>query len=214
MRNPILQLIRKRRFGAPIVIVSGLPRSGTSMVMKMLEAGGVTVLTDHERRADEDNPEGYFEHERVKELDKTADKSWVREARGKALKVISHLIKELPPDNYYRIILARRDLKEVVASQNIMLARRGQPNPVADGEAEELYRKHLLHVTMHIDGQQNMELLTVHYREIVRDPVKCAGEINRFLGGGLDAVAMARAVDPRLYRNRVPDHTTIPEKSF
>lgn len=205
MRNPILQLIRKRRLGAPIVIVSGLPRSGTSMVMKMLEAGGVHPLTDHERRADEDNPEGYFEHERVKDLDKQADKSWVRQARGKALKVISHLIKELPPDNYYRIVLSRRDLKEVVASQNIMLARRGQPNPVADAEAEELYRKHLLHVMLHIDSQPNMELLTVHYREIIRDPARCAVQINRFLGGGLNTAAMAGAVDPRLYRNRAPD---------
>jgi Sulfotransferase domain len=214
MGNPILKLIRKRRFGAPIVIVSGLPRSGTSMVMKMLEAGGVTVLTDHERRADEDNPEGYFEHERVKELDKQGDKSWVREARGKALKVISHLIKDLPPDNYYRIILASRDLKEVVASQNIMLARRGQPNPVADAEAAELYRKHLLHVTMHIDSQPNMELLTVHYREIVRDPPACAAQINRFLGGGLNTVAMAGAVDPRLYRNRAPNQAGLLQKSL
>ena len=213
MRNPILQLIRKRRFGAPVVIVSGLPRSGTSMVMKMLQSGGVPAFTDATRRADDDNPEGYFEHERVKELDKTADKSWVREARGKALKVISHLVKELPPDNYYRIILARRDLKEVVASQNIMLARRGEPNPVADAEAEELYRKHLLHVALHIDGQPNMELLTVQYRDILRDPIGCAQQINRFVGGGLNTTAMANAVNPGLYRNRAPELARALEKS-
>lgn len=205
MRNPILQLIRERRFGEPVVVVSGLPRSGTSMVMKMLQAAGLPILTDGARRADEDNPEGYFEHERVKDLDKEADKSWVRGARGKALKVISHLIKELPDDNFYRIILARRDLKEVVASQNIMLARRGQPNPVADAEAEELYRKHLLHVTLHIESQPNMELMTVQYREIISDPVHCAEEIRRFVGGPLDPATMASAVDPRLYRNRTGD---------
>lgn len=178
------------------------------MVMKMLQAAGFPLLTDHARHADEDNPEGYFEHERVKELDKEADKSWVRDARGKALKVISHLVKALPDDNFYRIILARRDLQEVVASQNIMLARRGQPNPVADAEAEELYRKHLLHVTLHIENQPNMELLTVQYREIVCDPVHCAEQISRFVGGRLDPVVMAGTVDPRLYRNRSPHLAT------
>lgn len=213
MRNPILELIRNRRFGAPIVIVSGLPRSGTSMVMKMLQSGGLAVFTDATRRADDDNPEGYFEHERVKELGRQADKSWVREARGKALKVISHLITELPPDNYYRIIFARRDLKEVVASQNIMLARRGEPNPVADAEAEELYGKHLLHVALHIDTQSNMELLAVQYSDILRDPRGWAVRIDQFIGCGLNTDAMARAVDPGLYRNRAPELARVLERS-
>ena len=146
-------ILSRLRYGTPVVIVSGLPRSGTSMVMKMLAAGGLPVLSDHQRRADEDNPQGYFEHELVKQLPDAADKSWVREARGKALKVISHLIKELPDDNSYRIIFVRRDLQEVIASQNIMLSRRGQPNPVADAEAAELYRKHLIHMMLHVDTQ-------------------------------------------------------------
>jgi hypothetical protein len=208
MRNHLAGLIRKRRFGEPVVIVSGLPRSGTSMVMKMLEAGGFPILTDHARRADEDNPEGYFEYERVKDLAADTDKSWVREARGKALKVISHLVKELPPDNFYRVILARRDLKEVLASQNIMLARRLQPNPIEDAAAEELYRKHLLSVALHIQNSPNMELLTVRFHEIVRDPLGCARQISRFVPGSLDATTMAGVVNERLYRNRNPQPAT------
>jgi hypothetical protein len=202
MLNPMRSALRRWRYGEPVIVVSGLPRSGTSMVMKMLQAGGVVPHTDHERRADEDNPEGYFEFEPVKALANAADKTWVRQARGKALKVISHLVKELPDDNFYRIILARRDLHEVVASQNIMLVRRGQPNPVADAEAEALYRKHLIHVTMHIEERPNMELLTVHYRAVLQEPQRAAEQIKRFVGKRLDVDAMARVVDGRLYRNR------------
>lgn len=204
MRDAAVKLLRRWELGEPIVIVSGLPRSGTSMVMKMLEAGGLPILTDHERRADEDNPEGYFEHTRVKNLAADPDRSWLREARGKALKVISHLVKELPADNFYRVILVRRDLQEVLASQNIMLARRAQPNPIADAEAVELYRKHLHSIVLHIEGRANMELLRVNYHEVVRDPLACAQQIHRFVGHGLDTASMAAVVNERLYRNRNP----------
>src|SRR4026207_1213461 len=118
--------LRRRKYGEPIVIVSGLPRSGTSMMMKMLEAGGLTVMTDAIRQADIDNPRAYCECERVKNLEKETDKSYVREARGKVLKVISFLLKDLPDDNYYRVIFMRRHLDEVIASQNKMLDRRGE----------------------------------------------------------------------------------------
>lgn len=197
-----LKWLRKWELGEPVVVVSGLPRSGTSMLMKMLAAGGMPILTDHERRADEDNPEGYFEHTRVKDLAADPDKSWLREARGKALKVISHLIKELPADNYYRVILVRRDLQEVLASQNIMLVRRQQPNPIADAEAVELYRKHLHSTVLHIEGRKNMELLRVNYHEVVHDPLACAQQIHRFVGHELDTASMAAVVNERLYRNR------------
>jgi hypothetical protein len=204
MSNPVSSLMRRFRYGEPIVIVSGLPRSGTSMVMKMLQAGGFPILTDYARHADEDNPEGYFEYERVKQLGSEKDKSWVREARGKALKVISHLVKELPPDNFYSVILVRRDLTEVLKSQNIMLSRREQPNPIEDAQAHELYRKHLLSVQMHLQNSPNMELLSLRYDEIVRDPLGCARQISRFLPRRLDPNQMAGAVNARLYRNRNP----------
>jgi Sulfotransferase domain len=208
MRNPITRLIRRYRFGEPIVIVSGLPRSGTSMVMKMLDAGGFPILTDQVRRADEDNPEGYFEYEPVKQLASQRDKSWVRAARGKALKVISHLVKELPPDNFYSVILVRRDLTEVLKSQNIMLKRRQQPNPIEDAQAEELYRKHLLNVQLHLQNSPNTEVLSLRFHEIVHDPLTSARQISRFVPGRLDPNRMAGVVNERLYRNRNPQPAT------
>ena len=203
-RNPIAMALRRRRLGEPVVIVSGLPRSGTSMIMKMLQAGGVEPLTDRERGADVDNPDGYFEYEGVKALATDPDRTWIRLARGKSLKVISHLLQELPDGNFYRIIFAQRDLQEIVASQNTMLEHRGQPPQVSDAEAMELYGRHLLRTLMHVRGKPNMELLTLQYRDIVRDPRGCSHRINRFLGGRLDSAAMAGAVNPTLYRNRNP----------
>ena len=135
MSNVFTSLRRRWQFGPPVIIVTGLPRSGTSMVMKMLQAGGVAVTTDGERRADEDNPLGYFEVERVKRLQQEQDKSWLNQSRGKAIKVISHLLQSLPHDNYYKVILCERDLGEVLSSQNVMLKRREQVNPIDDSEA-------------------------------------------------------------------------------
>ena len=133
-------------YGEPIVIVSGLPRSGTSMMMKMLDAAGIPIMTDAIRAADIDNPKGYFEYERVKDLEKDPDRSWVRDARGKALKVISWLLKDLPDENAYRIVFMRRDIDEVLASQNKMLEHRGEDDATDDAIMAEAYRNHLASV--------------------------------------------------------------------
>ena len=119
-------LYRRVRYGPPIVVVSGLPRSGTSMAMKMLEAGGLSVVTDGLRAADEDNPKGYYEDERVKDLHQAADKAWLRDARGKVVKIISFLLKSLPAENNYQVLFMHRNLREIVSSQNKMLVRRGE----------------------------------------------------------------------------------------
>ncbi len=126
MLASLRRLYRRLRYGEPIVVVSGLPRSGTSMIMKMLEAGGLPVLTDGLRAADEDNPKGYYEVERVKGLAEETDKGWLAEARGKGIKVISYLLKSLPPQFNYRVVFIRREIEEVLASQRKMLARRGE----------------------------------------------------------------------------------------
>ena len=194
--------LRKRKYGEPIVIVSGLPRSGTSMMMKMLEAGGLSVLTDSIRQADIDNPKGYYEYERVKNLEKETDKSYVREARGKVLKVISFLLKDLPEDNYYRVIFMRRHLDEVIASQNKMLDRRGE-DAIQDRETmAEAYRNHLAAVKILIRKRPNLEMLEFRYDEAVRNPKDAARSVNVFLGGKLDEGAMSRVIDGELYRNR------------
>lgn len=202
MENPIAGWWKRLRYGPEVVIVSGLPRSGTSMMMKMLDAGGLEVMTDGVRTADEDNPRGYFEVERVKDLENEADKSYIREARGKVLKVISFLLKELPEDCAYRVVFMRRDLGEVVASQNKMLDHRGEPNPIRDEKAIDLYRKHLISTRVFTGMSPRFELLEVQYRDVLADPERLARQVNAFLGGRLDEKRMAEAVDPQLYRNR------------
>ena len=189
--------------GEPIVIVSGLPRSGTSMLMRMLDRGGVEIMTDSGRAADIDNPNGYFEYERVKDLEKETDKSYVREGRGKVLKVISFLIKDLPDDNDYRVIFMRRDLDEVITSQNKMIDRLGTEDTTADREAmKEAYRNDIVRTRLLCRNRPNFELIEVHYKQTIEDPTATASQLNAFLGGRLDEAAMREGVAPSLYRNK------------
>ena len=184
-----------------IVIVSGLPRSGTSMLMKMLEAGGVPPLTDNIRAADADNPKGYYEFERVKQLE--TDKEWLPEARGKVVKVISFLLPHLPPAHRYRVIFLRREIKEVLASQRQMLIRRGEePDKTPDERMAMLYGKHLAQVEGWLAAQPGVETLYLHHHEVIAEPAAAAAAINTFLGGSLDTGAMAGVVDPALHRQR------------
>ena len=184
-----------------IIVVSGLPRSGTSMMMSMLQAGGVPVLTDNQREADEDNLRGYLEYEHVKQLDR--DASWLAEAEGKAVKIISMLLKYLPQDHEYRVIFMHRDIMEVLASQRKMMERRGEaPDEVPDEAMAALSRRHLSEAHRWLVAQTNVETLHVDYNEALKDPWPIVDKVNVFLGGGLDAEAMARVVDPKLYRQR------------
>ncbi len=194
-------LWRRLRFGRPIIVVSGLPRSGTSMAMKMLEAGGVEIVTDGEREADEDNPRGYYEDERVKDLATATDKSWLRASRGRAVKVISFLLKDLPPDLNYRVILMRRDLEEVLASQRKMLDRRGETDDTPDERMMELWQDQLWRVNYLLRTAPQFEWIEVEYGEALRDPAGAATRIASLVDG-LDERAMAEVVDPSLYRNR------------
>lgn len=202
MANFIQNLLRKLKYGEEAIIVSGLPRSGTSMMMKMLESGGLPIMTDQVREADVDNPKGYYEYERVKDLETETDKSYVREARGKVLKVISFLLKDLPSDNFYRIVFMRRDIEEVLASQNKMLDHRNEENQVEDDRMGELYKQHLLKVNSMVRWLPNYEMLEIPYREAIDDPASVARKVNAFLGGSMDEAKMLAAVDRKLYRNR------------
>jgi hypothetical protein len=194
---------RRRKAGEPIVIVSGLPRSGTSMLMKMLEAGGLQIMSDTARGADVDNPKGYFEHERIKDLEKETDKSYLREGRGKALKVISFLIQHLPDENDYRVIFMRRDLDEVLSSQDKMIQRLGAADAAADREAmKEAYRNDIVRTRLLCRKRSNFEMIEIQYKASVENPAETARRVNEFLGGRLDEAAMRQAVDESLYRNR------------
>ncbi len=196
-------LKRFRKKEKPFVaVVSGLPRSGTSMMMKMLEAGGIPPITDNIRTADEDNPKGYYEFERVKQMDK-GDIDWVPDARGKSVKVISALLKYLPNDEQYRVVFQRRNIDEILASQRKMLIRRGEdPDKVDDAEMTALFNKHLRQTEKWLADQANMQVLYVHYSDVLANPEPNAIKINQFLGGALNVEAMAEVVDPHLYRNR------------
>jgi len=196
------RLYRRIRYGQPVVVVSGLPRSGTSMAMKMLEAGGLASVADGVRSADEDNPKGYFEDERVKDLADQTNRSWVRQARGKAIKVISYLLKDLPEHNNYRILFMRRDLHEVLASQKKMLDRREEVHEVPDEQMLTMYTSHLEKVQIMLRLRAHLESIDVGYRAVIEDPRSQAERINAFLGGGLDVERMTAEVDARLYRNR------------
>jgi hypothetical protein len=194
--------VSRCKYGQPVAVVSGLPRSGTSMLMNMLHAGGMQVFVDNQRQADRDNSKGYFEHERVKDLETDRDKSWMRQARGKAVKVVSHLLRHLPPDNRYLILLAIRDLGEVLASQNLMLARLNQHNPVTDEKALRHYQQHLQGVRSLVSVRSNFSLLEVPYSGVVASADLWAPKISSFVGRDLDHAAMSRIVDASLYRNR------------
>ena len=196
--------IFKKLFGSkPVVtVVSGLPRSGTSMMMKMLEAGGIPPLTDKIRTADDDNPKGYYEFERVKQMDK-GDTSWMADAQGKTVKVISQLLRYMPADYEYKVIFMRRNMSEILASQKKMLLNRGEdPDVASDEEISALFEKHLNSVMDWMAARPNVSVIYIHYSDMLANPVPQVAQINEFLGGKMDTDAMCEVVDPNLYRNR------------
>jgi hypothetical protein len=185
-----------------VTVVSGLPRSGTSMMMKLLEAGGLPPLTDNLRTADEDNPKGYYEFERVKQLPK-GDVAWLPEAQGKVVKVIAALLPSLPGGYQYRVIFMQRAMPEVLASQRQMLIRRGEdPDKIPDDVIAKLFEKHLKQVNEWVSQQPNVARLDVNYNEMLKNPQPFIAQINAFLENRLDTAQMATVVDPSLHRQR------------
>jgi hypothetical protein len=187
-----------------IAVVSGLPRSGTSMMMRMLEAGGLEVLTDNIRTADKDNPRGYYEFERVKQLDH--DTGWLEDAKGRVVKIISQLLQELPAGWTYKVVFMHRAMDEILASQRRMLVRRGEDtDKISDEQMAALFRKHLERVEGWLDQQPNFDVINVSYNEVLAHPEEEAKRVNAFFDGDLDVGAMAQVVDPTLYRQRHQD---------
>jgi hypothetical protein len=201
MLQKLSRLIRRIAYGKPIVIVSGLPRSGTSMAMKMLEAGGVPLITDGLRTADEDNPKGYYEDERVKDLARMTDKSWLTAARGRGIKIISHLLRELPATNNYQVVFVRRDLTEVLASQAKMLDRRGEDSVTEDERMKQLFEADLWRARYLLRNGTHFDWIELDHREFIDNPRRQAERIRDFLGMSLDLDAMTAVVDPDLHRN-------------
>jgi hypothetical protein len=184
-----------------ITVVSGLPRSGTSLMMQMLAAGGMTILSDGERRADVDNPRGYLEWERIKQLPQ--DPGCIVEAEGKAVKVISQLLLSLPAQHEYRVIFMQRPLPEVMASQDEMLRRRGNFDPGEDNSVvARAFQDHLSDVYGWLNGKPHVKASRVQYHAVLREPQATSESVAKFLEVPLDVEAMAKQVDGTLYRQR------------
>jgi hypothetical protein len=185
-----------------IVVVSGLPRSGTSMMMKMLEVGGEQILTDSLREADANNPNGYYEFERVKKL-KDGDFDWLQDAVGKTVKIVTGLITNLPAAYNYRVIFMQRNITEVLSSQKKMLGRLGKPEDnVSDEKMAKIYQEHLKKVEAWITKQANIQVLYVNYNAMISNPIEFLKQVNEFLGGDLDIQAMSGVINKDLYRER------------
>lgn len=172
------------------------------MAMRMLEAGGLQVMTDGLRGADASNPNGYYELERVKMLSTQADSAWLADARGKAVKVISFLLTFLPESYDYQVVFMHRELGEIVASQNAMLDARGEARGAADDRLLTHYERHLAQVERFLARRSCFSTLPVNYAEVLADPREQASRINVFVGGRLDVNRMAAVAEPALYRNR------------
>lgn len=194
-------LNKKKQADQPIIIVSGLPRSGTSLMMKMLVEGGFPIVTDAIRRADDDNPNGYFELEIVKSLPE-GNFSWLQEARGKVVKVISSLLEYLPSEYNYKVIFMERDLHEILASQQKMLVNRNEVSSLADSEMELQFKNHLAAMKAWLVRQANIEVLYVNFNALMADPEPVCRRISDFIGIPLNMDQMLSVPSEQLYRNR------------
>ena len=184
-----------------IIVVSGLPRSGTSMMMKMLAEGGLEIVTDAVRAADNDNPNGYFELEAVKALSGGAG-AWLESAQGRAVKIISALLEHLPGAYRYRVIFMERSLPEVLASQKKMLANRDEQTATDDEAMQAEFRKHLDAVKYWLARQPNIQVLYVDYKQMLASPEAACRAVADFTGLPLDVAKMQGVPNQALYRNR------------
>ncbi|MBL8810240.1 MAG: sulfotransferase [Planctomycetaceae bacterium] len=183
-----------------ITIVSGLPRSGTSMMMRMLEAGGIPALTDELRTPDEDNPNGYYEFEDVKSIEDYS--KWIDRAPGHSVKMVYSLLKNLPTDREYRVLFMRRNVDEILQSQKKMLERKGITTDIPDAMMKALFERELRQFYSWIPSQTHLQLVNISYNDLLSNPEGTIDQINRHFGETLDTEAMVRLVDPGLYRNR------------
>jgi hypothetical protein len=191
----------KDKADSGIIVVSGLPRSGTSMMMKMLEQGGVPIVSDSFRRADDDNPNGYYELEMVKKMSE-GQTGWLTDADHKAVKVISALLEHLPQDHRYKVIFMERQSAEILASQRKMLDHRNEKNQVTDEEMQRQFQEHLAAVKYWLARQPNMEVMYVDYNRMMADPDGYCQPIADFISLPVDVAKMRAVPNAGLYRNR------------
>lgn len=181
-----------------IAVVSGLPRSGTSLMMQMLSKGGSTILTDENRKPDISNPKGYYEYDPVMSIHK--DNSWLKEAQEKAVKIVGPLLKHLDSEYRYKIIFMKRDLNEIIKSQRVMTGKDPETLPV---RLYNSYVRLLENIENWKERESNVEMIYIDYKEVLDKPEENIEKIIEFLGVNLDKEAMISCIDKKLYRNRV-----------
>lgn len=194
---------KKALFENQIIIVSGLPRSGTSMMMNILNSGGVPALIDNIRKSDKDNPKGYWEFESVKNLI-NGEYSWLDQSKGKCVKVISYLLTYLPENYSYKVIFLERDLSEILKSQQIMMTQ--NQNMISNQDDEKIstiFKKHLESAKDFLQSNRQFETYYANYNKILDSPKKEIEKLNQFLNGRLDASKTMDVIDRTLYRNRL-----------
>ncbi|MDF1518901.1 MAG: hypothetical protein RQ728_00575 [Brevefilum sp.] len=201
LRSVLKKLVRPKPF---ITVVSGLPRSGTSMMMSALRAGGMPLLIDGIREADANNPKGYFEYERVKKLP-VGDTEWLESAEGKAVKIISALLEYLPDAFDYRVIFMEREIDEILKSQKRMLASRGtkQGVSVPDEDMRRYFQAHLEEVQSLLLAREWLKVMPISYNEILQNLVSEFQRVAAFLDGRVDPALMSGVIDPALYREKI-----------
>ena len=191
----------KNNIKGTITIVSGIPRSGTSMMMQMLNAGGLEILTDNIRVNDENNPKGYLEYQKVKNL--ANDNSWMNEGRDKVIKVIAQLLQYLPSNYQYKVIFMEREMEEIIQSQQIMLGKKADvENKVYPTALADTFKKQLEKTRSWISTHPHFEVIYVNYTDVITNPTEVAENLSLFLDADLNTEAMVKAVDNTLYRNR------------
>ncbi len=184
-----------------IYVVSGLPRSGTSLMMQMLTAGGLTPFTDGQRTPDADNPRGYFEYERVKQLKR--DAAWVSAAEGQVIKVVSPLLQDLPDPFHYKVVFMLRRMEEILASQRAMMRRRGAAETGPDdARMARYFTEHLEQIRRWLAARAQMEVIYCDYNQLLAEPRPLVESIIRFIGQPLNAERMVASVDPNLHRQK------------
>jgi hypothetical protein len=187
-----------------VVVVSGLPRSGTSLMMKLLQKAGLPILTDNVRAADGDNQGGYYEYEPVKWM-KEGDKSWMKNAVGKGVKIISHLLPNLPAGYSYKVVFMTRDLREIIASQDAMLKNRHEmeEKPIDEGKLAQIFAQHVEKIRDWMANQANIEVIYVDYNQLVKNPVEQLKKLETPLNLKLNAADIISEINPAYYRQRL-----------
>ena len=183
-----------------IIVVSGLPRSGTSLMMQILQKAGIPLLTDEKRRADVNNPRGYFEYQPVKKLKE--DNSWLHRARGKALKIVSPLLVYLPDAFHYQIIFMQRSLDEIIASQNKMLNSRAIP-PTPSQRLRNYLANHLLQINTYLSNKKNISVLKIDFKTLIDQPETELAKLSEFLGHPFNHETIKSVIQRDLYRTRI-----------